>query len=141
MEGLWEFLQKTLESIFHDTNSFYDMLLVCVCLDYISGVLKAIVQRKLSSEIGAKGICKKFYIFIIIGICHMLDLFVVGKGDTLRSAVTLFYICNEIISILENASDIGLPIPEALQQAIQSMKQSRTSKTTEEEKPSDSRKK
>lgn len=102
-------------------DSLCYVLIACVCLDYISGILNAIAKRKLSSKVGAKGICRKILIFMIVGVGHLFDTIVIGEGSTLRTSLTLFYICNESISILENADGIGLPIPDVLRRTIESI--------------------
>ena len=89
-------------------------LLVFVILDYITGVMRAIADHKLSSAIGFKGICRKVLIFALVGVGHVLDTHVVGTGSALRSAVICFYLSNEGVSLLENASHLGLPVPEKL---------------------------
>ena len=89
-------------------------LLVFVILDYVTGVMRAIADHELSSAIGFKGICRKVLIFALVGVGHVLDTHVVGTGSALRSAVICFYLSNEGVSLLENASHLGLPIPEKL---------------------------
>ena len=89
-------------------------LLVFVILDYATGVMRAIADHELSSAIGFKGICRKVLIFALVGVGHMLDTHVVGTGSALRSAVICFYLSNEGVSLLENASHLGLPVPEKL---------------------------
>ena len=89
-------------------------LLVFVILDYVTGVMRAIADHELSSAIGFKGICRKVLIFALVGVGHILDTHVVGTGSALRSAVICFYLSNEGVSLLENASHLGLPIPEKL---------------------------
>ena len=89
-------------------------LIILMVLDYITGVMCAIVDRKLSSAIGFKGIFKKVLIFMLVGVAHIMDLNVIGTGDALRSAVICFYLSNEGVSLLENAGHLGLPIPEKL---------------------------
>lgn len=122
MQNILETSINYLNFILERANSFYLILIACVCLDYLSGVLNAIVHKKLSSKIGAKGICRKLLIFIIIGLSHMIDKLIIGDGDTLQTAITLFYVANEGISVLENAEEIGLPIPKILEDAIKNMK-------------------
>lgn len=89
-------------------------LVLFMVLDYITGVMCAVIDRKLSSAVGFKGIFKKVLILMVVGIANVLDVNVLGNGHTVRSAVVFFYLSNEGLSILENASYIGLPIPEAL---------------------------
>ena len=90
------------------------VLIAFSAIDYLTGVLNAIVQRQLSSAIGFKGICKKVLIYVLIGAANLLDIHLLGGGGALRSAVICFYLSNEGISMLENAAKLGLPIPEKL---------------------------
>ena len=96
-------------------------LLVFVAADYITGIMCAIVDKRLSSEIGFKGICKKVLIFILVGMANILDTQVIGNGCIVRSAFIFFYISNEGISILENAGHLGLPIPEKLKAILEQL--------------------
>ena len=93
-------------------------LLVFVVLDYLTGVMCAIADRDLSSAVGFKGICRKILIFALVGVGHVLDTHVVGTGSALRSAVICFYLSNEGVSLLENASHLGLPVPEKLKEVL-----------------------
>ena len=81
-------------------------------VDYITGVMCAIVDRKLSSALGFKGICKKVLILLLVGIANLLDVQVIGTGAVLRTAVIFLYLSNEGVSVLENAVYLGLPVPE-----------------------------
>ena len=89
-------------------------LLIFMALDYITGLMCAIADKKLSSAVGFKGICKKVLILMLVGVAHIVDLHVVGTGDALRSAVVCFYLSNEGVSMLENAAHLGLPVPDKL---------------------------
>ena len=93
-------------------------LIVLMTLDYVSGVMCAIVDRKLSSAVGFKGICKKVFILMLVGVAHIIDLHVVGTGSALRGAVICFYMSNEGLSLLENAAHIGRPIPDKLRDIL-----------------------
>ena len=93
-------------------------LIVMMTLDYISGVMCAIIDKKLSSAVGFKGICKKVFILMLVGVAHIIDLHVVGTGSALRGAVICFYMSNEGLSLLENAAHIGLPIPDKLRNIL-----------------------
>ena len=93
-------------------------LLIFMVLDYITGLMCAIADKKLSSAVGFKGICKKVLILMLVGVAHIVDLHVVGTGDALRSAVVCFYLSNESVSMLENAAHLGLPIPEKLKSVL-----------------------
>ena len=93
-------------------------LIVLMTLDYISGVMCAIIDRKLSSAVGFKGVCKKVFILMLVGVAHIIDLHVVGTGSALRGAVICFYMSNEGLSLLDNAAHIGLPIPDKLRDIL-----------------------
>ena len=93
-------------------------LLIFMALDYITGLMCAIADKKLSSAVGFRGICKKVLILMLVGVAHIVDLHVVGTGDALRSAVVSFYLSNESVSMLENAAHLGLPIPEKLKSVL-----------------------
>ena len=93
-------------------------LIVLMTLDYVSGVMCAIIDKKLSSAVGFKGICKKVFILMLVGVAHIIDLHVVGTGSALRGAVICFYMSNEGVSLLENAAHIGLPIPDKLRDIL-----------------------
>lgn len=89
-------------------------LVVFMAADYITGIMCAVSDKKLSSEVGFKGICRKVLILMLVGIANLLDLQVIGTGAVLRTAVIFFYLSNEGVSLLENAAHLGLPIPEKL---------------------------
>ena len=93
-------------------------LIVLMTLDYVSGVMCAIIDKKLSSAVGFKGIWKKVFILMLVGVAHIIDLHVVGTGSALRGAVICFYMSNEGLSLLENAAHIGLPIPDKLRDIL-----------------------
>ena len=93
-------------------------LIAFVVIDYITGVMCAIINRELSSAVGFKGIFRKVLIFLLVGIANIIDVQVIGTGAVLRTAVIFFYISNEGVSLLENAGHIGLPIPEKLKDVL-----------------------
>ena len=93
-------------------------LIVLMSLDYISGIMCAVIDKKLSSAIGFRGICKKVLILMLVGVANIVDLHVVGTGSALRGAVICFYMSNEGLSLLENAAHIGLPIPDKLRDIL-----------------------
>ena len=99
-------------------DGFLYALVAFVVLDYITGVMLAALEKRLSSEIGAKGIFKKVLIFALVGIAHIVDSHIIGDGSVVRTAVIFFYLSNEGVSILENSSKIGLPIPEKLKDVL-----------------------
>lgn len=96
-------------------------LLAFVVLDYITGVMCAIADRTLSSNVGFKGICRKVLIFLLVGIANVLDVRVIGTGSVLRTAVIFFYISNEGVSLTENAAHLGLPVPEKLKAVLEQL--------------------
>jgi len=105
-------------------------LIVFVVVDYITGVMCAVSDKKLSSAVGFKGICRKVLIFLLVGIANVLDMQVIGTGSVLRTAVIFFYISNEGISLLENAGHLGLPIPEKIKVVLEQL-HDRAEKETE----------
>ncbi len=96
-------------------------LIAFVAIDYVTGVMCAISNHTLSSEVGFKGICRKVLIFLIVGIGSILDAHVIGSGSVLRTAVIFFYISNEGVSILENAARLGLPVPEKIKVVLEQL--------------------
>jgi toxin secretion/phage lysis holin len=99
-------------------DGFLYALVAFITLDYVTGVMLAVVERKLSSEIGFRGIFKKVLIFVMVAIGHIIDLKIIGTGSAIRTAVIFFYASNEGISILENAAKLGLPIPDKLRAVL-----------------------
>ena len=99
-------------------DGFFYALIALVVIDYITGVMCAVLEKRLSSEVGARGIFKKVLIFMLVGIGSIIDRQIIGNGATLRSAVIFFYISNEGISLLENATVIGLPVPDKLKDVL-----------------------
>ena len=96
-------------------------LVVFVAVDYVTGVMCAISDKKLSSEVGFKGICRKVLIFLLVGIANILDVQVIGTGSVLRTAVIFFYLSNEGVSLLENAAHLGLPVPEKMKEILEQL--------------------
>jgi toxin secretion/phage lysis holin len=96
-------------------------LIAFVVVDYITGVMCAIADKKLSSQVGFKGICRKVLIFVLVGVANILDVQVLAAGSVLRTAVIFFYLSNEGISLLENAAHVGLPIPEKLKAVLEQL--------------------
>ncbi len=82
-------------------------LIAFVVLDYVTGVMCAVVDHRLSSAVGFRGIFRKVLIFALVGIGHILDTQVIGAGGVLRTAVIFFYLSNEGISLIENAAHLG----------------------------------
>ena len=96
-------------------------LLAFVVIDYITGIMCAVVDKKLSSTVGFKGIFKKVLIFALVGIGHILDTHIIGSGSVMRTAIIFFYLSNEGVSLLENAAYLGLPIPQKLKSVLEQL--------------------
>ena len=106
-------------------------LIIFMVIDYITGLMCAVADKKLSSSVGFKCICKKVLIVMLVGVAHIVDLHVVGTGNALRCAVVCFYLSNEGVSLLENAAHLGLPIPEKLKAVLEQL-HDRDTDTTDE---------
>ena len=96
-------------------------LIAFVVIDYVTGVMCAIINRELFSAVGFKGIFRKVLIFLLVGIANSIDVQVIGTGAVLRTAVIFFYISNEGVSLLENAGHLGLPIPEKIKTVLEQL--------------------
>ena len=126
MKTIWAFIQTGFAGIggvvgwyLGGFDGFLYALIAFVAADYVTGLLRAVVEKNLSSRIGAHGIAKKVVLFIVVGIGHLIDLYVLeGTAAPLRTAVIFFYIANEGVSLLENATAIGLPIPARLKDVL-----------------------
>lgn len=125
MKDVWNVAQVVFAAVgggigwfFGELDGFFYVLLAFVVIDYLTGVMCAIADRSLSSEVGFRGIFRKVLIFVMVGAGHILDAQVIGSGDALRTAVIFFYISNEGVSLLENAAHIGLPVPEKLKEVL-----------------------
>ena len=108
-------------------------LIIFMTLDYVTGLMCAIVDKKLSSSVGFRGIFKKMLIILLVGVAHVVDMHIVGAGNALRSAVVCFYLSNEGVSLLENAAHLGLPIPEKLKAILQQLHDRDTTETDKTE--------
>ena len=102
-------------------DGFLYALIAFTVIDYITGVMCAITDKKLASAVGFKGICRKVLIFTLVGIGNIVDVYVLGQGGVLRTAVIFFYLSNEGVSILENSAHLGLPIPEKLKDVLEQL--------------------
>ena len=96
-------------------------LIAFVAVDYITGVMCAISDKTLSSEVGFRGICRKVLIFLLVGIGNIIDVQVLGSPGVLRTAVIFFYLSNEGVSLLENAAHLGLPVPDAIKTVLEQL--------------------
>ena len=102
-------------------DGLFYALIVFVVIDYITGIMCAIINQSLSSEVGFKGICRKVLIFLLVGIANILDVQVIGSGSVLRTAVIFFYISTEGVSLMENAAHLGLPVPEKIKAVLEQL--------------------
>jgi toxin secretion/phage lysis holin len=102
-------------------DGFMYALITFVVIDYVTGLMVAVLERKLSSEIGFRGIFKKVLVFIFVGIGNIIDVHLLKNGSAIRTAVIFFYISNEGISIIENSAKIGLPIPQKLKDILEQL--------------------
>ena len=102
-------------------DGFLYALIAFAVIDYITGVMCAVSDKKLDSKVGFKGICRKVLIFTLVGIGNIVDVYVLGQAGVLRMAVIFFYLSNEGVSILENSEHLGLPIPEKLKDVLEQL--------------------
>lgn len=102
-------------------DGFLYALIAFAVIDYITGVMCAISDKKLSSEVGFNGICRKVLIFVLVGIGNMVDVYVLDEAGVLRTAVIFFYLSNEGVSLLENSAHLGLPIPQKLKSVLEQL--------------------
>ena len=140
MKEFWNMVQMVFAAVGGWLGYFLggnDGLLIALVLfaavDYLTGVMCAISDKALSSNVGFKGICRKVLIFLLVGIANILDVHVIGTGSVLRTAVIFFYISNEGVSLLENAAHLGLPVPEKIKAVLEQL-HDRAEKTETEEK-------
>ncbi len=128
MKEIWNWIQIVFAAIgggigwfLGGADGFLYALIAFVVIDYITGVMCAIVDKKLYSEVGFKGICKKVLIFILVGVGNIIDVQVLGQAGVLRTAVIFFYLSNEGVSLLENAGHLGLPVPAKLKAVLEQL--------------------
>jgi toxin secretion/phage lysis holin len=128
MKEFWNFIQLIFSIIggwlgyfLGGCDGLLYALIAFVVIDYITGVMCAITDKTLSSEVGFKGICRKVLIFLLVGIANILDVQVIGTGSVLRTAVIFFHLSNEGISLLENAAYLGLPVPQKVKTVLEQL--------------------
>ena len=112
-----------LGAVLGGVDGFLYALIVFVVIDYVTGVMVAVLHKNLSSAIGFRGIFKKIVIFALVAIGFIIDEKIIQNGSVIRTAIIFFYISNEGISILENASIIGLPVPEKLREILEQLRE------------------
>ncbi len=108
--------------MYGEVNGLFWALIAFMALDYITGVIVAIIEKRLSSEVGFRGLAKKFLILVFVAVGHIADTYILGGTPAAMSAVMLFYIANEGISIIENAAALGLPVPKKLTNIMEQIK-------------------
>ena len=108
--------------LFGDMEGMLIALIALIILDYISGVIAAAVEKRLSSAVGAKGIAKKIFMLLIVALANIVDINVIGDGHVLKTVTVVFYICNECISLIENAGRIGVPVPKKLLDVLEQLR-------------------
>lgn len=108
--------------MYGEVNGLFWALIAFMALDYITGVIVAVIEKRLSSEVGFRGLAKKFLILVFVAVGHIADTYILGGTPAAMSAVMLFYIANEGISIIENAAALGLPVPKKLTNIMEQKK-------------------
>lgn len=97
-------------------------LILFMVVEYLTQILVAILNKKISSEIGFCGIAKKVSIIILVMVGNVIDVLIIQNGSVIRTAVIFFYLSNEGIVILENVAILGLPIPQKLKDILEQFK-------------------
>lgn len=104
----------------------FDGILIALCIfalvDYLTGVIAAVIEKRLCSKVGFQGVAKKVLMFLMVGIAAVLDMYVLGGTSPVREVVIVFYIANEGISVIENSARLGLPIPKKLMAVLEQLK-------------------
>ena len=128
MKELWNVTQMTFAAIggfvgwfLGGFDGFLYTLVAFVAIDYLTGVMCAINDKTLSSAVGFRGICRKVLIFAMVGLANILDVYILGEGSVLRTAVIFFYLSNEGVSMLENAAHLGMPVPDKLKDVLEQL--------------------
>ena len=102
-------------------DGFLYALIAFTVIDYITGVMCAVTDKNLSSSVGFKGICWKGLIFTLVGIGNIVDVYVLGQGGVLRTAIIFFYLSNEGVSIMEHTARLGRPIRAKLKEVLEQL--------------------
>ncbi|TGY97272.1 holin [Petralouisia muris] len=139
MKGFWNMVQFVFSAVggwlgwfLGGCDGLLYALIAFVVIDYITGVMCGVADKKLSSGVGFKGICRKVLIFMLVGIANILDMEIIGTGCVLRTAIIFFYISNEGVSLLENAGHLGLPIPQKMKDVLEQLHKRSESDESEE---------
>ncbi|MEY8354928.1 phage holin family protein [Lachnospiraceae bacterium 54-53] len=123
MQYIFAAMGGALGAVLGGWDGFLYALIIFVAVDYVTGVMVGILNKELSSQIGFRGIFRKIVIFALAAVAHSIDNYVIQNGSVLRTAVIFFYLSNEGISILENAAQIGLPVPKKLKDVLEQLKE------------------
>ena len=97
------------------------VLVMLVVLDYVTGLMKAKKNKKLSSDVGYRGLMKKSGIFMALVVAHQADITSGMDNPVLMTAAIYFYIANEGLSVLENLAQMGVPLPQSLIKVFESI--------------------
>lgn len=132
-KGIFAILGGILGFMFGELDGFITALIVFVVVDYVTGFMCAIAEKRLSSEVGAKGIMKKVVIFALVAVGHIIDTVILkgAGGSTFRTMIIFFYLANEGLSITENAARLGLPVPEKLKTVLEQLKEEKNDENAE----------
>lgn len=125
MQYVFAAVGGSLGAVLGGFDGFLYALIVFVVVDYMTGVMVGILNKKISSQIGFRGIFKKVVIFSLVAVAHIIDTHVIQNGSVLRTTVIFFYLSNEGISIMENAALIGLPIPKKMKDVLEQLKENK----------------
>lgn len=128
MKEIWSYIQLAFAGFggflgwfLGGVDGFLYALIAFVVIDYITGVMCAVADKNLSSEVGFIGISRKVLIFVLVGVGNILDVYILGETGVLRTAVIFFYLSNEGISLLENSAHLGLPVPKKLKDILEQL--------------------
>ncbi|MBR4306131.1 MAG: phage holin family protein [Ruminiclostridium sp.] len=122
IDGIAGAIGAVIGFLYGEVTGLFWALIAFMAMDYVSGVIIAVVNRRLSSETGFKGLAKKLFILCFVAMGHIIDAYIIGGSSVAMTAVILFYIANEGISLLENASLLGLPVPSKIKNVLQQIK-------------------
>lgn len=109
--------------LFGDINGLLVALLIAMSLDFVTGIIVAVVKHELSSNICGKGIAKKVLMLCIVVVGHLVDSAVIGEGAAIQNLVVIFYLANECISLLENSARLGVKYPDKLIKILEQLRE------------------
>ena len=110
-----------LSFVFGDWDVALQCLIIAIAIDYISGIIKAFINKELSSKIGVKGLLKKVGVLLIVALATLIDK-ITGETGMVRTLVIYYFVANEGLSVIENLGEAGLPIPDVIKKALKSLK-------------------